>query len=252
MSGAGERAVAASTPAAGERFACAWSGGKDSYLALHRAVAGGGRALALVTLLDDASGRTRSHGLPWTVVQGQARALGVTLRGANTTWSEYERHLVGLLRAARLRGAASCVFGDMDVESHGRFEIRAAEEAALAAHLPLWGEPRDSVLSECFELSVEARIGVVRDGALPREMLGRRLDPSLVRELERHGVDPCGENGEYHTVVTNAPLFRRPLRLRPGAVVRRADCWVLDWSGGYTTPASARRARSSGPRPSSP
>ena len=86
------------------------------------------------------------------------------------------------------------------------------------------------MLDEWWQRGFEARIVVVREGAVPHAVLGRTLVPALADELERIGVDACGENGEFHTLATNGPVFRNPISLRLGEQVKREDCWALDLS----------------------
>ena len=98
----------------------------------------------------------------------------------------------------------------------------------MQGHLPLWHADRRRILEEWWGFGFEARVVVVRDTILPRSLLGRSLDASLVESLARYGADVCGEYGEFHTLATAGPLFRHPLSVLPGAAVKRADCWVED------------------------
>jgi diphthine-ammonia ligase len=222
------RALVPSTPGPGEDFCCSWSGGKDSCLALARAVSAGANPRLLLTLLTEDGERSRSHGLPPEVLLRQAEALGIPMQMAPTSWPAYRRTFLRLLRAAAQAGVQSVVFGDIDVEAHGRWEIEVAAEAGLRARLPLWGASRRALLEEWWGRGFQARVIVARVGLLDADVLGRPLDRRLARELESRGLDVCGENGEFHSVATDGPLFRRPLVLRPGRRVRRADCWCLE------------------------
>ena len=218
----------ATVPAAGMPFCCSWSGGKDSCLALFRAAQSGALPVALVTVFAEDETRTRSHGLHRSVVEAQAEALGLPLWTVATTWKDYRENLIAALTAARRSGAEAVVFGDLDIESHRDWELSVSESSQLQGHLPLWSADRRQVLEEWWRLGFVARVVVVRDSVLPRALLGRSLDARLVETLERHGADVCGENGEFHTLATDGPLFRHPLFVLPGVVVKRADCWVED------------------------
>ncbi|HEX9814533.1 MAG TPA: diphthine--ammonia ligase [Myxococcota bacterium] len=212
----------------GKPFCCSWSGGKDSCLALYRAIAGGGIPRALVTVFSENETRTRSHGLHRSVVDAQAEALGLELRTVSTSWDNYRENLVGVLGEAREDGIACVVFGDIDIEAHRQWELAVARDADMRAFLPLWGAERRSILEDWWRLKFEARIVVVREGVLARDYLGRSLDAGIADELENQGVDACGENGEFHTLAVDGPLFRHPLTILPGPHVRRSDCWVED------------------------
>jgi diphthine-ammonia ligase len=207
---------------------CSWSGVKDSCLALHRAAAGGAVPQVLLTLFTEDETRTRSHGLHRSVVEAQAEALGLELRTASTSWGNYRESLVGLLEEARQDGMRSVVFGDIDIEAHRDWELAVAREAGLSGILPLWGFERRDVLDEWWQLGFEARIVVVRESVMSRDYLGRTLDAEVASALEAQGIDACGENGEFHTLATNGPLFRHPLKVLAGEHVKRADCWVED------------------------
>jgi len=218
----------ARAPTINEPFCCSWSGGKDSCLALYRAAAGGAIPQVLLTLFTEDKIRTRSHGLHRSVVEAQAEALGLELRTASTSWGNYRESLVGLLEEARQGGMRSVVFGDIDIEAHRDWELAVAWDAGLSGILPLWGFERRDVLDEWWQLGFEARIVVVRESVMSRDFLGRKLDAEVARALEAQGIDACGENGEFHTLATNGPLFRHPLKILAGEHVKRADCWVED------------------------
>jgi diphthine-ammonia ligase len=207
---------------------CSWSGGKDSCLALHRALNGGGKLACLVTMFTEGGQRSRSHGLAREVLEAQAAAVGAPLVSAAAAWDEYETAFVGLLRSAKARGADTAVFGDIDIPRHRQWEESVCRQAGLTASLPLWQNERMALLDEWWAAGFEARIVVAREGLVDRRYLGRVLDRQTTEELAATGVDPCGENGEFHTVVTGGPLFRNPIELRPGEQVLRSDCWFQD------------------------
>ncbi|THF84784.1 adenosine nucleotide hydrolase [Deinococcus sp. KSM4-11] len=197
-------------------FITSWSGGKDSALAFHRIRRAGGRPTAILNVLDETGERTRSHGLRPEVVQAQAAALGVPLWTANASWAAYEPKFTALLARAAGAGATRAVFGDIDLQAHRDWEEQVCAAAGITAALPLWLEPRRTLVDELLGLGFRARIVAVREDALPTAFLGRELDAALVGEIEAHGADACGENGEYHTVLVDGPDFTHPLDLVPG------------------------------------
>jgi len=206
---------------AGRPFFSSWSGGKDSYLALQRVVAAGGRAVALLTMLRDDGRLSHSHGLPLAFVERQAEALGLPLVRRAASWDTYEAAFLDGLAELRELGAEVGVFGDIDLQPHRDWVERVCGAAGLDACLPLWLEPRRALLDELFAAGVEATIVTVNTERLGERFLGRRLEPALIPELEAAGVDACGEEGEFHTVVTAAPLFAAPV-----AFVRRGTLAV--------------------------
>src|SRR4029453_8636061 len=192
---------------AAQAICCSWSGGKDSCLALWRMLAAGARLTCLATMFTEDGQRSRSHGLSREVLEAQAAAIGVPLISAAATWDDYEAKFVELLRAASREGAQAAVFGDIDIPRHRKREESVCGRAGLAAVLPLWQEERMKLLEAWWAAGFEARIVVARDGVVDRSYLGRVLDRAVAEELAYGGVDPCGENGEFHTLVTAGPLF---------------------------------------------
>ncbi len=193
-----------------------WSGGKDSALAFHRAKAAGGIPLAVINMLDETGGRSRSHGLRPEVLAAQAAALGVPLRTARAAWATYEAGFTALLAGASADGVTAAVFGDIDLAAHRDWEEKVCAAAGVRASLPLWLEPRRALVDELLGLGFQAVIVAVKEDALPARLLGRALDASLVAEIEGLGADACGENGEYHTVLVDGPDFAWPITLVPG------------------------------------
>jgi diphthine-ammonia ligase len=209
-------------------IACSWSGGKDSCLALWRMVRAGARLDCLLTMFTEDGERSRSHGLSRAVLEDQAAAIGVPLLSRSATWDNYETAMVDLLREAASRGVTATIFGDIDIPRHRAWEENVCQQAGLNAVLPLWQKDRLAILDEWWSAGFEARIVVARDGVVERRYLGRVLDRQTAAELAATGVDACGENGEFHTVVTSGPLFREPIHIVIGEQILRSDCWFQD------------------------
>ena len=201
-------------------FFCSWSGGKDSCLALHRMLVAGHRPRRLLTMLDESGARSHSHGLRPEVRRAQAGALGLPITFRSASWEDYETRFLDALAELKRAGLSAGVFGDIDVDAHRRWVERVSAEAGTTAHEPLWKCARRALLAEFLAAGFAARIVVVKESALDESFLGRTLDAGLVAEFEARGIDPSGENGEYHTVVTDGPVFSRPL----GAAERGRAC----------------------------
>ena len=212
----------------GLKVACSWSGGKDSCLALWRTLRAGARLDCLLTMFIEDGERSRSHGLARSVLEAQAAAIGVPLLSRSASWDDYEASMVDLLCEAAGRGVTATVFGDIDIPRHRAWEEDVCRQAGLAALLPLWQQDRLAILDEWWNEGFEAAIVVAREGVVDRRYLGRVLDRTTAAELAATGVDACGENGEFHTVVTAGPLFQRQLDLEPGQQILRSGCWFQD------------------------
>ena len=231
----GEKAAASGqadcTPTlAGRRFFCSWSGGKDAYLAFARAVAAGGRPQALVCMLHEDGDRSRGHGLPVELLAAQAAALGIPLVSAATTWDDYEATFVGALHELRRQGVEAGVFGDIDLEGHRVWVEEVCEIANVSCHVPLWQEPRRLLIGELLAGGVRATVVAVDAAKLDASFLGRKLSDELVAELVAAGADACGEEGEYHTIVTAAPLFSALVPLVWDGREERDGHWVLKFT----------------------
>jgi diphthine-ammonia ligase len=211
----------------GTSFVCSWSGGKDSCLALWRAIELGGIPQMLLTMLDERGQRSRSHGLPVEVLQAQAESLGLPLKTAQASWEDYEEAFIAALRPTASEGAQASVFGDIDFEENRAWEEKVSQQAGLKAYIPLWQQSREELLRTFLELGFKATIIATKDNKLGKRFLGCELDGALLVEFEQAGIDLSGEAGEYHTIVTDGPLFNEPLSLQKGEITHHAGVWFL-------------------------
>ncbi len=166
-------------------------------------------ARALLTMLREDGRRTHSHALPVTSRRAAGRVPRPAARHrAAASWETYEAAFLDALAELRAEhGVEVGVFGDIDLQPHRDWVERVCAEAGLRACLPLWLEPRRPLLDELLAQGVCASIVAVNAERLDERFLGRCLDERTIAELEAAGVDACGEEGEFHTVVTDAPLF---------------------------------------------
>jgi diphthine-ammonia ligase len=207
-----------------------WSGGKDSAYALHLAISAGARPGLLLTMLTEDGRRSRSHGLSRELLAAQADAVGVPLHVESTSWAGYEDAFVRAVRRAVSHGSTTGVFGDIDIQPHRDWVERVAGLGGSTALLPLWRTDRAKLMRDLLDAGFVPVLVAVRDGQLPPELLGQPIDHAMLDRFARAGVDLAGENGEYHTVVVDGPLFAYPLTLEPGpeGVVLRDGVWFVD------------------------
>ena len=215
---------------AGRRLFCSWSGGKDAYLSLHRAVAAGGKPEVLLCMAHEDGLRSRGHGLPLPLLERQAESLGLRLVTRATTWDDYEATYIAALHELRAAGLEGGVFGDIDLAPHREWVERVCAVAGMSCHLPLWLEPRLPLIEELLACGVRSTIVAVDARRLDKRFVGLELTRELVAELEALGIDACGEEGEYHTFVTVAPLFSAPVPLRWHGNDSRDGHWVLRYT----------------------
>lgn len=204
-----------------DRFALMWSGGKDSALALDRARQAGMDVSRLITFYDAATERVRFHATRVGMLEAQAAAIGIELQALPTSWEEMESRLCAELEAMRDAGFAGVIFGDIHLA-----DVRAwYEDRVTAAGLrhvePLWGVAPGLLLAEYVGSGGRAVVTCVEVDKLDDSWLGRVIDERFAAEIAAVDVDPCGENGEYHSFAFAGPVFGRPVRWSPGA--RRVD-----------------------------
>jgi uncharacterized protein (TIGR00290 family) len=210
------------------RAAVSWSGGKDCCLALLRASATY-EVAALVTMFGEDGSRSRSHGLTPEVIAAQAARLGLPLYTARCSWETYTDRYVELLTELKPLGVTHVVFGDIIGASHRDWNERVCAAHGLTPVMPLWGQSTRALAEEFVARGGAARLVTVRPPLLDEHWLGATLDGPLIDRLIAIGVDPCGELGEYHTVVTNCPAFSSPLMLQAGRRVTSNGCHALDF-----------------------
>lgn len=211
----------------GKRFIASYSGGKDSSLALYKAMKQG-QAIGIIAMMEEEGVRSRSHGLSRSLLQAQADAMGVPLYIGCASWEGYEEVFVGLLKEAKEKGAEVLVTGDIDVPEHECWHERVTESVGLGLGMPLWQMGHKEVVEEFIQLGFITKIVTINlnKGMQPSD-LGRILTKEYMEELEERGIDPCGEAGEFHTTVVDGPLFKHPVRVREEEVTSRGEYMYL-------------------------
>lgn len=212
---------------AGRPFFCSWSGGKDSCLALYHAIRDGGRPHSLLTILSEDGVTSRSHALPKPLLEEQARLLGLRSTFRNASWQQYEEEFIAALREYRKAGIEVGVFGDIDVEPHREWVRRVCDSAGIKPVHPLWQQNRRELLEEFIGLGFKARVVVLNERKLDRSFLGKSITPRTITEMEEAGIDPSGELGEYHTVVTDGPLFSARIEIKTAGQQHNEGYWFL-------------------------
>jgi diphthine-ammonia ligase len=210
------------------RALVSWSGGKDCCLAAHRARSQH-ELVGLVSMLTDDGSRSRSHGLRPEILHAQANAFGLPLLTANASWESYEQAFTSLLAsAARQYGATHAVFGDIFPDAHKEWAERVSNGAGLIAVEPLWAEPTSDLVQDFITLGGKAIIVTVRDTSLDQTWLGRHIDRDTVQALVARGIDPCGEYGEYHSLVTYFPGYTHEITPSTVGIAQHGGCSLLD------------------------
>lgn len=207
------------------RALVAWSSGKDSAWALHEMRRAGGLAVAgLLTTVTDPFARVSMHAVREELLDRQAAALGLPCRKVRIPWpcpsERYEEEMGRALAEARSDGITHAVFGDLFLE-----DVRAYREAKLASSgiaplFPLWGRDTARLAREMIDGGLRAVLTCVDPRRVSPALAGRPYDAALLAALPP-GVDPCGENGEFHSFAWGGPMFASPLAIAPGEIVER-------------------------------
>jgi len=204
-----------------------WSGGKDSCAAYHRARASF-NIVAAITMFNENATRSRSHGLRPEIVAAQLERLGLRSITRPCTWESYDEAFDDALACAAAIGVTHAIFGDILFDEHREWAERVSAGRGLAAVEPLWKESTIDLYREFLASGTRARIVTVRSSKLDESYLGRDLSEDLLDGFLARDVDPCGERGEYHTVVTSCPAFSRPLRVRALGRESHSGCVAED------------------------
>jgi uncharacterized protein (TIGR00290 family) len=181
-------------------------------------------------MMTEGKERSRSHGLPMTVFKSQAKSLGIPLVLRSSSWEDYEETFLSAAHDFKKEGIKYGVFGDIDLEPHLEWVNRVCASASIQACEPLWRRDRLELLEEFLSLGFKAMIIAVKQGTLDNDFLGRTIDRHVINDMKEVGIDASGENGEYHTVVIDGPIFSYPLELEKGQRVIRDGYGFLDVS----------------------
>lgn len=208
-----------------QRAWLSWSSGKDSAMALREVRAAGEvEVIGLLTTVNAAANRVAMHGVRRVLLEAQADALGLPLHVVELPWpcpnEVYEQRMSAAMATARQDDVCQIIFGDLFLA-----DIRAYREASLVGTgltpvFPLWCRPTGPLAREILGCGIRAVITCVDPSQAPAAIAGRWYDEELLAALAA-GVDPCGENGEFHTFVTDGPGFSHPVGVTIGGSAER-------------------------------
>jgi uncharacterized protein (TIGR00290 family) len=193
-----------------------------------QAVASSLQPKVLLNMMNENGNLSRSHAIPKHILEKQADALNLPLITAPASWTDYESVFSkNLKECIKKYGVNTAVFGDIDLQAHLDWEEKVCKTVGIKAELPLWQRNRKTLVAEILQQPVEAYI-VSCNELMGESFLGRKMDEQLIHELEEIGVDPCGENGEYHTLVVNCPLFSGAVKVDFGSKHHHANYWFIE------------------------
>lgn len=207
-----------------------WSGGKDCCQAGYMASQRGFDIRYLVNMVTNNGSRSCSHGISTRLIKLQAEAMGVQLVQQPTTSENYEAVFSNTLRKLKEEGINYGIFGDIDFELHLEWITRVCASAGIMPILPLWKTTQDKVARNFIDSGFTSVVIAIDADALGEEWLGRTFDDNFLKDLAVYDetISPCGEAGEFHTLVIDGPLFNKRLEIRKSARVQKNNHWFLD------------------------
>jgi uncharacterized protein (TIGR00290 family) len=210
---------------AGRRVLLSWSSGKDSAWSLHLLRQNPEIELeALVTTFNGETDRVAMHSVRRVLVEAQAREIGLPLWPVSLPWpcsnAVYEARMQDMYRRAEAEGIEAVAFGDLFLQDIRDYRERQLGATRLRPLFPVWQIPTRELAQDLINAGVKAKVTCIDLAKLDVSCAGREYDQEFLNSLPP-GVDPCGENGEFHTLVYDAPVFRAPIRVEVGERVER-------------------------------
>ncbi len=208
-----------------KRIALSWSSGKDSAWALHLLRRTPGLELTtLITTFNSTADRVAMHAVRRQLVHAQAERAGLPLWEIELPWpcpnSIYEDLMRSACARAVAEGFSGIAFGDLFLRDIREYREKQLKGTGLEPLFPLWEIPTRNLAEDLIHAGVKAKVTCIDPSKLDRGFAGREFDAEFIRDLPR-GVDPCGENGEFHSFVYAAPVFSRPIQVHTGDIVER-------------------------------
>jgi uncharacterized protein (TIGR00290 family) len=208
-----------------EKVLFTWSGGKDSAMSLYELEKDGRyEIVSLLTSVTEDYDRISMHGVRRVLLQQQAQSLGLPLEmlyiTRNSSNEEYEAKMKDKLLQYKSQGVSSVVFGDIFLEDLRKYRENNLAQVGMKGIFPIWKRDTSELAHTFIDLDFKAVITCVDSQSLDGKFAGRYFDNEFLSELPPK-VDPCGENGEFHSFVYDGPIFRERIRFRRGKVVLR-------------------------------
>jgi len=219
-----------------KRIVLSWSTGKDSAWMLHLLRHDPEIEIsALITTINEAADRVAMHAVRRELLEQQAAAAGLPLWPVALPWPCSNQQYESIMREVCLRTVAEHVegiaYGDLFLADIREYRERQLQGTGLEPIFPLWKAPTDQIAAEMIAGGLLAKVTCVDPRALPREFAARDFDATFLSDLPAT-VDPCGENGEFHTFAYAGPMFSKPIRVVPGEIVERDGFVFADLHSG--------------------
>ena len=193
-----------------------WSGGKDCNFAMHQAVRHGYKISFLLNMMRPDGLRCAWHRLKTDILMAQAHAIDIPIIQEKTTLDTYETDFIRVCKVLKEKGVDYGIFGDIDLQEHRDWVERGCGKAGITPVFPLWMKSQSDIMDDLITKGFKAFIIGVKNGLGIEKFLGSYIDYDIINEMTRAGVTPCGELGEFHTVVTDGHHFMKRLNILSG------------------------------------
>ena len=215
-----------------KRVLLSWSSGKDSVWALHLLRQQPDvQVVALLTTFNAAADRVAMHAVRRALVKMQAERTGLPLWEVELPWpcsnDDYECRMRAVVDRAKAEHIDAVAFGDLFLEDIRAYRVKQLAGTGLEPLFPVWGIPTDELAQSMIAAGIRAKLTCVDPAKLDASFAGREFDAALLRDLPA-GIDTCGENGEFHSFVYDAPVFSSPIPVRNGEVLSRDNFVFAD------------------------
>jgi len=209
-----------------EKIILSWSGGKDSTLALYELMHQGDYEITLLTTITDEYGRISMHGVREALLEQQAQALGCPLEKVYITPQssnyEYETRMEEVMNRYKQQGVARVAFGDLFLQDIRQYRESNLSKLGMEAIFPLWGRDTRELADAFVALGFKAILTCVDARVMDGDFAGRYFDQELLSDFPEN-IDPCGENGEFHSFVFAGPIFKKTVDFSVGERVLRDE-----------------------------
>ena len=205
--------------------ASSWSGGKDSCLACYKAIKQGYNVKYLLNFISKEFKRCCFHGIEAKLIQLQAKLIGIPLIQKEVTadMQEYEKEFK--VAVSGLKDIKAMIFGDIYLEEHLNWVKRVCQNIGISAIEPLWNSLPSDLAEEFINLGFKAVVVSCQADKFGKDFVGREVDKELLDELKSRNICPCGENGEFHTLVVDGPIFERRIEILESEPVFKEGFW---------------------------
>jgi uncharacterized protein (TIGR00290 family) len=202
-----------------------WSGGKDSCLAYYRAVKQGYKISSLLNFISKEYKRCCFHGTEAELIKLQADLIGIPLvqKEVTSDMAEYEKEFKSAV--SEFKNIQSMVFGDVYLDEHKEWVDRVCSDLGIIPVEPLWNESPLNILDEFINLGFKAVVVSCQADKFDKNFVGRYIDRKMIDELKTKNICLCGENGEFHTLVVDGPIFKRKIEIIESEPVLKESFW---------------------------